>query len=153
MLKLQRILALTDFSEYSRAALSYAAQLAQSSGAALYVLHVFEASVFGSIPEFSPMIDNVKQGESRRLSDLSDRLSRENGIPVYPLFKEGVPFYQILKTAGQLPADLIVLATHGRTGLAHALIGSVAERVVRESNCPVFVVRPKALSRTESGQG
>ena len=153
MLNLHRILVTTDFSEYSKDAFDYSVQLAQTSGADLYVLHVFEASAFRSIPEFLPMIDKVQKEESQKLGDLAARVARENGIRVHPLFREGVPFHQILKTAREVPADLIVLATHGRTGLAHVLIGSVAERVVREASCPVFVVRPKSLSRAESEKG
>lgn len=97
--------------------------------------------------------DEARKEESKRLNELAVQIAHENGISVYPLLKEGVPFHQILKTAKEIPADLIVLGTHGRTGLAHAIIGSVAERVVRESNCPVFTVRPKSLSRTDEGKG
>jgi nucleotide-binding universal stress UspA family protein len=57
-----------------------------------------------------------------------------------------MPFHEILLTAGEIPSDLIVIGTHGRTGLAHVLMGSVAERVVRKAACPVFTVRPKALA-------
>jgi nucleotide-binding universal stress UspA family protein len=71
----------------------------------------------------------------------------------HAIFKEGVPFLEILKAAGEMQADLIVLGTHGRTGLAHVLLGSVAERVVRRSACPVLTVRPKAMMEKKTGKG
>ncbi len=73
--------------------------------------------------------DEARKEESKRLNELAVQNAHENGISVYPLLKEGVSFHQILKTAKEIPVDLIVLGTHGRAGLAHAIIGSVAERV------------------------
>jgi nucleotide-binding universal stress UspA family protein len=67
------------------------------------------------------------------------------------MFREGPPFLEILKAAEEISAHLIILGTHGRTGLPHILMGSVAERVVRKSSCPVMTIRPKAL-RDEKGK-
>jgi nucleotide-binding universal stress UspA family protein len=152
MITLHRILMATDFSDYSNEALDYAVYLARGFGADLYLFHVFEPPFFshtgvspGVRPEVSQWIKEVKEDEARQLNDLAEKV-RHQGAKVHPIFKEGTPFLEILKTAGEIPTDLIVLGTHGRTGLAHVLMGSVAERVVRKAACPVFTVRPKVLA-------
>jgi nucleotide-binding universal stress UspA family protein len=66
-------------------------------------------------------------------------------VRVHTVLAEGVPFDQILKVAKRLRCDLIVVATHGRTGLAHVVMGSVAENVVRRATCPVLTVRPPRI--------
>ncbi len=151
MTSLQRILVATDFSEYSKEALNYAVYLARSLEATLYLLHVFEPPFYSPTgvsisirPEVDQWIQDLRAEESKRLNMLTDEI-RHQGAKVHPMFKEGTPFLEILKTAGEIPADLIVLGTHGRTGLSHLLMGSVAESVVRKAPCPVFTVRPKAL--------
>ena len=151
MTSIKRILMATDFSTYSKEALDYAVHLARNLGADLYLLHVFEppfyspAGVSISIrPEVDQWIRDLRAEESKRLSMLTDEV-RQQGTKVNPMFKEGTPLIEILKTAGEIPADLVVLGSHGRTGLSHFLMGSVAERVMRKAPCPVFMVRPKAL--------
>lgn len=152
MITLQRILMATDFSESSKEALNYSVYLARSLGSTLYLLHVFEPPFYSPTgvsitlrPEVDQWIRDLRAEESKRLNLLTDEV-RQQGAKVHPMFKEGTPFLEILKTAGEIPADLIVLGTHGRTGLTHFLMGSVAERVVRKAACPVFTVRPKALA-------
>ncbi|HEY4485645.1 MAG TPA: universal stress protein [Nitrospiria bacterium] len=152
MITLHRILTATDFSDYSKEALGYAVHMARSFGAELYLLHVFEAPFFSHSgvspnvrPEVHQWILELKKEEGKRLESLAEEV-RHQGAKVHPIFKEGTPFLEILKTAGEIPADLIVLGTHGRTGLSHVLMGSVAERVVRKSSCPVFTVKPKAFA-------
>jgi glycine betaine transporter len=92
----------------------------------------------------------VKVEESARLDVLAERF-RSRGVKIQPLFREGVPFVEILKAADELAVDLIVMATHGRTGLAHVMIGSVAQRVVQKAKCPVLTVRPTAFGGTKTG--
>lgn len=152
MITLHRILMATDFSDYSNEALDYAVYLARGFGADLYLLHVFEPPFFshtgvspGVRPEVHQWIKEVKEDEIRQLNDLAEKV-RHQGAKVHPVFKEGTTFLEILKTAGEIPSDLIILGTHGRTGLAHVLMGSVAERVVRKAVCPVFTVKPKAFA-------
>jgi nucleotide-binding universal stress UspA family protein len=159
MITLHRILVATDFSDYSNEALEYAVYLARGFGAGLYLLHVFEPPFFshsgvspGVRPEVHQWIKEVKEGEAVQLNDLAEKV-RHQGAKVHPIFKEGTPFLEILRTAGEIPTDLIVLGTHGRTGLAHVLMGSVAERVVRKAACPVFTVRPKALAVVKEKKG
>jgi nucleotide-binding universal stress UspA family protein len=158
MVKLKRILMATDLSAYSKEALDYAVYLAQSLKAELYLLHVFEIPHFSHTgvspsiqPEVHKWIEQVSQEESNKLRALVEEV-RQHGVNVSGIFQEGKPFVEILKTAGKIEADLIVLGTHGRTGMAHILIGSVAEKVVRQASCPVFTVRPKAFIAAKGGK-
>ncbi|HTN42679.1 MAG TPA: universal stress protein [Nitrospiria bacterium] len=159
MIELHRILMATDFSDYSNEALEYAVHLARGFGADLYLLHVFEPPFFshtgvspGVRPEIHEWIQEVREAEHENLNKLADRV-RHQGPKVHAILKEGTPFLEILHTAGEIPADMIVLGTHGRTGLGHVLMGSVAERVVRKAACPVFTVKPKALAGKKEGKG
>lgn len=159
MIELHRILMATDFSDYSNEALEYAVHLARGFGADLFLLHVFEPPFFshtgvspGVRPEIHQWIKEVKEEENNRLNKLAERV-RHQGPNVHAILKEGTPFLEILKTAGEIPADMIVLGTHGRTGLGHVLLGSVAERVVRKAACPVFTVKPRALANQKKGKG
>lgn len=151
MISIRQILMATDFSDYSREALDHAVYLALTLGADLHLLHVYEIPLFvpsGETltvrPEVQRWFVDLKESESKRLEALGDEV-RRRGVRVHPILKEGPPFREILKAAEEIPADLIVLGTHGRTGLAHVFLGSVAERVVRRAPCPVVTVRPKAL--------
>ena len=171
MKKLKRILAATDFSSFSQEALDYAVYLTKELEGELYVLHIFQepltlpsAETFnvkkmmnivegrskGSLaPEISQWMLDVREVEGKRLSALVESLGSqvEN---VTPIFKMGIPFPEIIKTALDIEAHLLILGTHGRTGMAHFLLGSVAEKVVRQAPCPVLTVRPKALeAKTE----
>ena len=159
MISLHRILVATDFSDFSKEALAYAVYLARGFGADLYLLHVFEPPFFSRTgvspsvrPEVHQWIQEMKEEDSRELNLAASEI-RHQISKVHPILKEGEPFLEILKAAGEIPADLIVLGTHGRTGLAHVLMGSVAERIVRKSSCPVFTVRPKGLGSGKEGQG
>ncbi|NKE73638.1 universal stress protein [Candidatus Manganitrophus noduliformans] len=148
---LRRILMATDFSNYSKEALDHAVYLAKNVKAELYLFHVFEQPVYnpaassrigaGSIAVLE-WINNVREKERGRLMTLAKEVGRK-GIKVHPILKEGIPFYEILKSAEETSADLIVLGTQGRTGLDRFMMGSVAERVAQKAPCPVYVVRPK----------
>jgi nucleotide-binding universal stress UspA family protein len=151
MIPVQKLLVATDFSDYSKEALDHAVYLTQKIGAELYLLHVFEPPFFshaGVSPsvqrEVQHWIEQNKKEASEKLKAIMEAV-RLQGIKASSLFKEGAPFLEILKSAEEIPADLIVMGTHGRTGLPHVLMGSVAERVVRKAPCPVLTVRSKAL--------
>ncbi|MBI3608087.1 MAG: universal stress protein [Nitrospirae bacterium] len=156
---IKRLVLATDFSASSREALEYAIQFALALGAELYLLHVFERPFFVE-PGVSHSVQlrhgvdqwirELKVEESRKLDALAGEL-RGRGVTVHPLVKEGIPFVEILKTAEEIPADLVVLGTHGRTGLAHVVIGSVAQRVVQKARCPVLTVRPAAFGGAKTG--
>jgi nucleotide-binding universal stress UspA family protein len=145
MKTIKKILYATDFSESSELACDYALTLAKLAGAEVHVLHV--------IGEFADRRKSMIQPESMAL------LEREVEIQAVKEMEEfckkkfngellhtsevvlGIPFEEIIKKAGELPADLIVVGTHGRTGLEHVIVGSTAERLVRRSPVPVLTVR------------
>jgi universal stress protein A len=148
-----RILVPVDFSACSDRALGYATAFARAFGARLELVHVVE-DPFGSgawsseiylssattIPEF---LRDLTADAGRRLTALKARVSSE-GIQIDTTVLSGSPERTIVEHAKTGGFDLIVMGTHGRTGLSHALIGSVAERIVRQAPCPVMVVRDEA---------
>lgn len=144
----RRILWPTDFSLLAEAALPHALKLAAGSGAELVVLHVLPTAALFAIPEMAGAAWEQLERENRavgkaELRRVTDQVQgRASKLRVHSVLVQGVPFDQILRVAKRLRCDLIVLATHGRTGLQHVLIGSVAENVVRRAPCPVLTVRP-----------
>jgi nucleotide-binding universal stress UspA family protein len=145
MIDLRRILVPTDFSKSSRNALTYGAAFATRFGAELYLLHVVQdLALF--IPEavmVPPVVPPVEQFVSAARQAL-ERALGELPLPdvrVTPEVVEGAPFEEIIRFARERDIDLIVMGTHGHTGLAHILMGSVAEKVVRRAPCPVLTVR------------
>jgi len=145
---IRHILAPTDFSDYSKKALSDALELAQTFGAKLSLLHVIEPPPY-PIEGFAPSAvgaDLLGDLERQASAELAPVLpdAQEATIEVTRAVAIGAPSRKIVETAEAEHVDLIVMATHGRTGLSHLLIGSVAERVVRTAPCPVLTIRPPA---------
>jgi nucleotide-binding universal stress UspA family protein len=145
-----KILAATDFSEDSTLALSYAEELARRFGAEILLLHVDQAlpPVMVS-PEIGPVMDvgamsrfaeDQRMAAHRELDKIVNRM-REAGLKARSMLKVGSPFLEIIQAAKGEAADLIVMGTHGRTGIVHVLMGSVAERVVQKAHCPVLTIR------------
>ena len=145
-----KIIAATDFSEDSERALQYAEEVARKFGAEIIVLHVDQplAPVMLT-PEFGPGLDTGAMGRiaeeqrllaQRELDKIVGRL-RDGGLKARSLLRVGAPFLEVINAAQSEAADLIVMGTHGRSGLAHVLMGSVAERVVQKSPCAVLTVR------------
>jgi universal stress protein A len=146
-MRIQRILLPTDFSTHSAAATKYACELATRFGAELHLLHALEVHL-SATPTFGMGLDLPRYvRESRHAAEkaLAGALDPQwaAGQAVVRAVVEGSPKVEIVKYARQHDIDLIVLATHGRSGLAHVLIGSVAESVVRTAPCPVLTVRPE----------
>ena len=132
-----RILFPTDFSEDSARAQGYAEEMARRFGATIVVVHVSEAMAV------LPGSDMAKEEEitaKRELESVARTLSAAK-VEARTQLLEGVPYVEILRAADREQCDLIVLGTHGRSGLSFVLIGSVAERVVRKASCPVLTVR------------
>jgi nucleotide-binding universal stress UspA family protein len=143
----ETLLVPTDFSEYSDAALAHAFRLAKDRGARVVMLHVIDArptpnplyAHYYPIPTPTQMRDaEAKASEALRLR-IPDELRDADRVEVQ--VGHGAPAAEILRVAEERKASLIVIATHGRTGLRRLALGSVAERVVREAPCPVLVVR------------
>ncbi|SRR5579883_602125 len=146
MIDLHRILVPTDFSKFSQHALTYAAAFAEKFGAELYLLHVVQnlALVIPEvIPVEPPLTPSVEQ-LTTAVQSAFDRVISENrlhDLAIHREVREGTPFYEIVQYAREAAIDLIVMGTHGHTGLAHVLLGSVTEKVVRKAPCPVLTVR------------
>jgi nucleotide-binding universal stress UspA family protein len=151
MEQIREIIVPVDFSECSRAAVEEAAWLASRCGAELKLLHVWQAGAFlapdgvsGAPPTalaFSDLVQrNARQELTRFVAELSAR-----GINVKAAWAEqGQPSRVIVEAAKNADADLLVMGTHGLTGLEHALLGSVVEKVLRRAPCPVLSVRSAA---------
>ncbi|HTQ04722.1 MAG TPA: universal stress protein [Polyangiaceae bacterium] len=145
---IRQILVPTDFSAPSRAALDYAAELARPLDATIDVLHVWEAPVFvppSLLPEAGvadlSIIEIYRKNAEASLEQFVTE-AKGRGVPVRASFAELGPVANtIAEFARRRAYDLVVIGTHGRTGLAHVVIGSVAERVVRYAPCPVLAVR------------
>jgi len=141
----QKILCPIDFSEDSRVALTHAVEIARVSGGELTVLHVVEPVLYpveyGMAPV--PTVDLESSATANARAKLSDLVQEEIGSDLKSQIKVvfGRADQQICDVAREEGFDLIVLATHGLTGLKHLLLGSVAERVVRHSDCPVLTVK------------
>jgi nucleotide-binding universal stress UspA family protein len=137
----QHILVPTDFSADADDALEYAIQLAHTLQARLTLLHVIEPLVVGSIDALPATF--LQDLEAKITDIMASYHARVTAAGVQSDFTivHGVPFHVIVETARTAHADLIIMGTHGRTGLRHVLLGSVAERVVRLAPCPVLVVR------------
>jgi nucleotide-binding universal stress UspA family protein len=145
-----KIIAATDFSEDSKLALEYAEEMARRFSAEIIVLHVDQPlSPVMMAPDFGAGVDigvMSRIAEEQRLlaqRELDQTVSRlrDSGLKARSLLRVGAPFIEIINAAQSEGADLIVLGTHGRTGLAHVLIGSVAERVVHKASVPVLTIR------------
>ncbi|MFN0196493.1 MAG: universal stress protein [Planctomycetaceae bacterium] len=148
MITLKRILLPTDFSEHARTAQNYACDLAEKFGAELHLLHI-SIDVMAMVPE--PGMNFLPPGDYLRDMQKSaqDALSRwpdaksASQLKIVREVRVGTPFVEIVRYAKEADIDLIVLGTHGRTGIAHALLGSTAEKVVRKAPCPVLTIRPE----------
>jgi len=143
--QVKKVLVPIDFSESSLEALKYAVAFAGQFGASFCLVHVVEPASFLNDVRNVPLA--VSDGEvANKLHHKLVMMARKQidpVTPVHPLVCIGKPFDEIVKTAKTFNADLIIIATHGRTGLKRALLGSTAERVVRHASCPVLVVREK----------
>lgn len=142
---IQRIVLATDFSEHSMKAFPLAQSLAVGFGARLTLMHVVEKFPIDAMlgQELARDTSERLTGQARaQLMELAAALRRRDGLQADVAVRFGKPFDEITRGAKELDASLIVLSTHGYTGLKHAYLGSVAERVVRHAHCPVLVVRP-----------
>ena len=142
MKKVEKILAPTDLSELSRVGLEYALELARGWGAEVTVYHVANAAELANYKAYS--LEDLLTKHQNALA----RFLHENFAELLPLVEVhekveiGSPATSIINEAERQGSDLIVMSTHGRTGLAHVLMGSVTEQVVRNAVCPVFSVHP-----------
>lgn len=141
----EKILLPVDFSDYSELACEYALTLGRMFGSSVQVLHVINEPVdlrgfYVPHLSFEQLEKEIETGASKMLEAFC-----QNHLKDYTTFETmvvtGVPYEEIIRTATEQESSLIVIGTHGRTGLDHLIFGSTAERVVRSAPCPVLTIR------------
>ncbi|MEW6003792.1 MAG: universal stress protein [Stygiobacter sp.] len=141
---IKNILVPIDFSDYSKNALKYAVEFAKTFTAKLYLIYVVEPMIYPAdfsmgqiaIPSTDIDIQSRAEEEFKKLTNEIDK-----SLQVETIIKTGKPFVEINETALEKNIDLIIIATHGHTGVEHLLFGSTAEKVVRKAPCPVLTLR------------
>jgi nucleotide-binding universal stress UspA family protein len=147
MIRIQKIVYPTDFSSYSNQAYFHAIALAETHGASLTVLFVYSPDMSAPGPARDP--DTARAYWRSQLEQIRPVDPR---IPVRHVFLEGDPAEEIVRYGRDAGADLIVMGTHGRTGLERLLLGSVAEKVLRDASCSVLVIKlPRGLPAADRG--
>jgi nucleotide-binding universal stress UspA family protein len=145
---IEHVLVPIDFSEYSDHALDYAITFARPLQARLTLLHVIESFPVSGVDVVTLPPDyflELEMAANRQMQSLLARVTTA-GLKGEGVVVHGTPFRVITETAKERQVDLIIMGTHGRTGLRHLLLGSVAERVVRLAPCPVLVARTPAAT-------
>jgi nucleotide-binding universal stress UspA family protein len=144
------ILVPTDFGTGSDHALTYAVELAKALGAGVTVMHAYEIPMIGfpdgaliATPELATKVSEAAQ------IGLENSINAHagSGVPMSLLLKQGPSWRTIVETAQEVGAGMIVMGTHGRHGLPRALLGSVAEKVVRSAKCPVLTVHSEDMGK------
>lgn len=148
MISIKKVLVPTDFSEFSQRAMRYGCEVAKRFEAELHVLNVVE-DTYPLVPEPGMMLPTAAHylqeltESSKKSIEKFPQADWAGGLTITRKVVTGAPFLEIIRYAREQNVDLIVIGTHGRSGLVHALMGSVAEKVVRKSPCPVLTVRPE----------
>jgi nucleotide-binding universal stress UspA family protein len=153
-MKIKKILVPIDFSKHSLKALDYAVEFGKTFAAELHVLFVIEPMAYATPADFyagmttqlSSLITEQRRSATTQLNAVEKRLAKK-GVRVKTVLRSGIVYQEILEAAGKSRADLIIHATHGRTGLSHLLMGSVAERIVRSATCPVLTIRSEVANK------
>lgn len=158
MFQPRKILVPTDFSEDSDLAFRMALSIAVKYQARIFLLHVISSTVQRSLADYSldqSIVDRVLNESivfsNEKLQEVIDKNQQSGNIKVIPDVRKGQPYEEILKEASERKIDLIVIASHGKTGLQKYFIGSVTERVMKEAKCPVLLIR--SLGKEEAPAG
>ena len=149
-MKIAKILAPTDLSKLSPAAVRYALELALAQGAEVIVYHVIseDGDWFGKDDELNPAKALVPRLAQRLTEFVRENCAEFAGkVKIREIVEAGVPYKDIVRKAEEEKADLIVMSTHGRTGLEQVMVGSVTARVVARATCPVLSIRPTGKLR------
>ncbi len=143
MINLNNILCPIDHSVCSKEALKYAVSFAMKDNSKLYLLHVIDIRAFDeSIDTMTPQMpddESLKQLKTKLLDCIPEEI--RDDMEVEAIVVQGIPFVEIITTAKENDIDMIVIGSHGRTGITHMMMGSVSEKVVRKAPCPVLTVR------------
>ena len=149
MPQFRNIVLTTDLSANADAAAPYALELAAKYGATVHLVHVFEDILYTGVLADGSMgynptgwLEEAEKERKNQLHILASSMSAPDNVRVIPHYLRGNPITEVLNFARMNNADCIVLSTHGRTGFSHLLFGSVAEKIVRTSPCPVLTIKP-----------
>jgi nucleotide-binding universal stress UspA family protein len=149
MVYLRNILVTTDLSDYSLAAIEHAASLGLLYSSKIYFLHVIDAPaaslLLHGIDVATPTTQRHSEEEAMRELESFVTAKVNPDIRLTPIVRCGTPAEEIKRFAEEAAIDLVVMATHGRTGVKHIVLGSVAEKVVRISTVPVLTVKPQPI--------
>ena len=148
---LRRILVPVDFSESARPVLDYARDLARDRGAEILLLHVVGIPVAPFDPAYGVAADpkmllEMRASAEKGLKELAEQAEPSRKVAIHTRVLTGSPSREIVREARDGKADLVIVGTHGRTGLRHVFLGSVAENVVRLAPCPVLTLRLKGFA-------
>jgi nucleotide-binding universal stress UspA family protein len=147
MKRIERILVGTDFSEIADQAVDSAIDLAVQLGASVTVLHAYEPPIYnfpdGAVVAPSDMVQRVTNEATERLAEAVER-RKGRGVRMESILRMGAPWEELNTVAAEQGIDLVVVGTHGRRGFSRALLGSVAERLLRTAVRPVLIVRSEA---------
>ena len=148
------ILVATDFGEPSEAALATALDYAKVFGAEIVLMHAFEVPIVGfpdgAVMDIAELTSRLMEGAKEGL-DRAIKQHEGSGVAIHAVVKQGDPWRMVNETADEVGAGLIAVGTHGRRGLSRALIGSVAEKVVRTATVPVLTVHPGGVTHARAG--
>jgi universal stress protein A len=147
----KKILCPIDFSEFTNEIIEYALDITKRYNAELHLIHIIPNLNYFTPYEsfFTPEnLIVVERNMETEVNKDFDKIMKTIGIPVKKVIRTGAAFVEIIDYVKSESIDLIVIGTHGRTGIEHILIGSVAEKVVRKSPCPVLTIRPKSKQFT-----
>lgn len=149
IIKGKRILVPTDNSENSREAFRYAIGLAEKFQSKIHVLYVIDRGYLehGYDPRvLDDLEEHLFEEKTKETKEFINKNTKnKEGLHIEMSIKSGNPFVEIITTAREKEADLIVMGTHGRTGLSHVLMGSVTKKVVRKAPCPVLTIKPNSV--------
>lgn len=151
MFKIKNILLPTDFSKISLTAAEYAVELAKEYNAKLHILSIVEKTppilAIRSLDlSREKILESIDADAKEQMDSCVKKIKKLGNVEVIPVIRKGIDYEEIIKYSVEKKIDVIVIATHGRTGLLHTLLGSVAEKVIRYSKIPVLVTTPPSKS-------
>jgi nucleotide-binding universal stress UspA family protein len=147
MLNIKNIVVPTDFSELSLSAYNYAKDLAETMDAKIHLITVIDnhppmLSKRNKTFSENARLDLIETETKKQMTEIAEEIN-DSEIDVVQVIRNGIDYEEIVKYSNESDADLIVLATHGRTGVLHTVLGSVAEKVIRYTKRPVLVIHPE----------
>ncbi|HYG78289.1 MAG TPA: universal stress protein [Planctomycetota bacterium] len=153
-MELKRILVPSDLSDNAEAVMPFAGDLARKYQGEISLVHVFErdyyataAAAEGIVVGASEWLNGIRSQREKHLNEVAARFSAQEKVTVRSVLLDGNTIEEILRFVQDQSIDCMIVSTHGRTGLSHLLLGSIAEKLVRLSPCPVISIRPQSMVR------